>query len=425
MLRSFSSSSTRRRPLPLLAALVCLLALLLAGCGDGEDASGRPVAGTRLAIYSSMPLEGPDRTPALDVVRAQQMALRDAGSTAGRYDIDLVSLDAATPKENSWDPAQISDNARRAAKDDDAIAYLGEFHTSSSAISIPLVNEVGMLEVSPMDTATALTARNLAVPDSPAKYFPKGKDYGRTFARVVPSDREQAAAQIEYMRQEGVRRLVMLTDEDPVGVDYVTALRALARAHGIAIVGREDVDPHEQDPRDLVEKIELARPDAVFYAGDTHDGVVRLWQDLSVADPMLKLFLPGSAVDAAFVESIGAAAASTYVTRPVLGLRAYPAAAQKFAKAFERRYGKRPEPEALYGYEAMSAVLAAIRRAVQEAGDGRLDRADVVRAFRDTRRRGTVLGDYEILSNGDTTLRRFGAYRIVGGQLKYMHPLEG
>lgn len=425
MIRATASPSKPTVARTVLVLVVCALALAWSGCGGDADPKTTRVTGTRLKIYSSMPLEGPDAQAALDVVRGQRMALREAGSQAGRYRIGLVSLDAATPKENRWDPAQISENARTAAKDPETIAYVGEFHTSSSAISIPLLNEGGILEVSPMDTAMALTARNLAVPDSPAKYYPKAQEFGRTFARVVSSDRGQAVAQLEYMQQEGVRRLMLLTDEDPVGVGYLTAMRALARAHGITVVGREDVDPHAQDPRDLVEKIEQADPDAVFYAGNTHDGVVRLWAALSVADPELKLFAPGSLVDAAFIEQVGAAAASTYVTRPVLGLRAYPPAAQRFARRFEQQYGTPPEPEALYGYEAMSALLAAIRRAAGDAGDGTLERADVVRAFKASRRSGTVLGDYEILPNGDTSLNRFGAYRIVGGELRYQHPLRG
>ncbi|HST39840.1 MAG TPA: branched-chain amino acid ABC transporter substrate-binding protein [Conexibacter sp.] len=421
------ASPIRRAPTKVLLVLVVgLLALAWAGCGGGDDADGSgAVAGTRATIYSSMPLEGPDAVAALDVVRAQRMALRDAGADAGRFRVELVSLDAATPEENRWDPATISENARRAAKDPSAIAYVGEFHTGSSAISIPLLNEVGMLSVSPMDTAQALTSRNLAVPDSPAKYYPKGKEFGRTFARVVPSDRRQAAAQIEYMREEGVRRLVLLTDESPSGVGYVTSMRPLARAAGITIVGREDVDPHEQDPRDLVEKVTQLNPDAIFYAGDSHDGIVRLWQDLSVADPQLKLFAPGSLADPAFVEAIGAAAASTYVTRPVLGLRAYPPAAQRFARRFEQEHGVVPQPEALYGYETMRALMAAISTAARAAGDGPLERADVVRAFMATRREQTVLGDWELLASGDTSLERFGAYRIVGGELKYQHPLLG
>lgn len=407
-------------------AVLCLsaLALLAAGCG-GEEADGGPVAGDRLTVYSSMPLEGPDSAAALDVVRGQQLALRQQGGRVGRYTIRLVSLDAATREADRWDPKQISDNARRAASDPEAIAYVGEFHAVSSAVSIPRLNEAGVLVVSPMDTAEELTARNLAVPGSPEKFFPKAATFGRTFARLVPSDRVQALAQMRYMEEEGVRRVVLLADEDPAGTTYATAIRAGARERGIAIVGREEVDPHEQDPRELVARIVAANPDAVFYAGAAHEGIVRLWQDLAVADPRLKLFAPGSLVDAPFIDAIGAASARAYVTRPVLGLRAYPPAARRFARQFERVYGRAPLPEALYGYEAMNAVLTAIDVAERAVGDAPLDRADVIRAFRATRREGTVLGDWELLRSGDTSLRRFGAYRVAGGELRYVRPLDG
>lgn len=401
-----------------------MLAAVAAGCGD-DASGGGPVAGTQLKVYSSMPLEGPDREAALDVVRGQQLALRDHEGRVGRYDVKLVALDAATPEADSWDPEQISENARRAAKDPETIAYVGEFHTGSSAISIPRMNEVGVLEVSPMDTAMELTSRNLAVPGAPEKYFPKGEEVGRTFARLAPSDRWQAIAQLRYMEQEGVKRLVLLTDEDPMGTGYVTVMRAHAREFGVAIVGREDVDPHEQDPRELVQKVGDLNPDAVFYAGASHEGIVRLWQDLAFADPDLKLFAPAALVDAPFIAAIGPAAVSTYVTRPVLGLRDYPPQARRFARQFEQQYGTAPLPEALYGYELMNAVLGAIKAAAVESGDEPLDRADVVREFRKTRRDDTVLGSYEILRSGDISLRLFGAYRVRDGELRYVRALDG
>lgn len=372
-----------------------------------------------------MPLEGPDRPTALDALRGARMALSEAGDKAGDYRVKLVSLDAATPKADRWDPAQISKNAREAAKDPEAVAYVGEFHSGSSAISIPLTNEAGMLQVSPMDTALALTERTLAVPDSPLKYYPKAADYGRTFARLVPDDRAQAIAQLHYMRDEGVRRLLLLEDEEPTTFGYVLSSRALARRYGITVVGREDVDPHEQDPRDLVRKIGEANVDAVFYGGEVHEGAIRLWQDLSVAQPGLKLFAPGAVVDQPFIDSVGAAAASTYVTRPVLGLEEYPPPAARFVRRFQKAYGRAPAPEALYGYETMNVLLQAIEAASESAGEGALERVDVVRAFRGIRREDTVIGDYEILPGGDTTQNRYGAYRVVGGRLRYEHPLGG
>lgn len=397
----------------------------MAGCGREDEADGGAVAGSQLRIYSSMPLEGPEAPAARDVVRGQELALREHGERIGRYAIELVSLDAATPETDRWDPEKISDNARRAASDPETIAYVGEYHTGSSAISIPRLNEVGLLGVSPSDTAMELTSRNLAVPGSPEKYFPKAEQFGRTFARLAPSDRWQAVAQLEYMGDERVQRLVIVTDEDPLGTGYATVMRPRARAHGIAIVGQETVDPHEQDPRDLVERIVRVRPDAVFYAGAVHDGIVRLMQDLTVAEPRVKLFAPSAVVDKPFIAAVGAAGGALRVTSPVRALRDYPAPARRFARRFEKRYGNRPLPQALYGYETMNAVLAAIRTAAERAGESALDRADVVAAFRATRRDDTVLGSYEIVSGGDTTLRSFGAYRVVGGRLRYVGPLDG
>jgi branched-chain amino acid transport system substrate-binding protein len=271
-----------------------------------------------------------------------------------------------------------------------------------------------------------LTTPNVAIPDSPRKYYPKLRDFGRTFARVVPSDRAQVSAQLQYMEREGVNRLVLLSDEDPLGIGFEAAMRGRAREFGVAVVGQDQVDPREQEPRELVAEVLARRPDAIFYAGATHDGIVRLWQELARADPSLKLFALGSLVDAAFVEAVGDAARATYATRPVLPLDAYPRAAQRMARAFERTYGYEPAPEALYGYEAMQAVLAAIHRATSTLGDRPLRRADVVREFFATDRRHSVLGPYAIDRDGDTSMRRFGAYRVgPAGELRYAGPLDG
>lgn len=419
--------SPHRLRVAALVAAACALLLAVAGCGGDEAASDGALDGTRLTIYSSMPLAGPERDAAVDVVRAQRLALRDAGSRIGGYEVDVVSLDASTPKEQRWDPAQISDNARRAAGDPTAIAYLGEFHFGSSGISIPLLNEVGLLTVSPLDTAMGLTTTNVAIPDSPRKYYPRLAETGRTFARVVPSDRAQVTAQLQYMAREGVRRLVVLTDDDPLGIGFEELLRERAAAHGVTVVGELAVDPREQEPRDLVAETVALRPDAVFYAGAAHDGIVRAWQELAAADARLKLFAPGNVVDAPFAGAIGPRAArATYLTRAVLPLESYPRRARRVARRFERIYGYPPAPEALYGYEAASAVLAAIHRATSTIGQRRLRRADVVREFFATARRDSVLGPYEINPNGDTSVRRFGAYRLTAtGRLRFAGVLSG
>jgi len=420
-----------RSPIRAAAAAACALALAVVGCGGTGREDQGTIHGRRLTIYASTPLDGTDAASARDVVRGERLALAEAHDRVGRYDVRLVSLDAATPQAAGWDPSQISQNARRAAADPRAIAYLGELDDSSSAVSIPLLNEAGILEVSPGDTALALTAPTSAVAASPERYYPKLKLLGRTFARLVPDDRVQGRALVRYMGREDVKRLALLTDEDTTALALTEVVQAAAPERGIAVVANQTIDERAQDFRAVVAQVIAQRPDAILYSGGIRDrgmrrGPEELWRELAAADPALKLFAPAAVADGAFVARIGArAGALTYVTRPVLALAAYPWPARRVTRAFAARYGAQPAPEALYGYEAMRMVLAAIRRAVGAAGDGAVTRAEVVRAFFATRRRASALGPYAIDAQGDTSLTTFGAYRVAGGRLSYAGRLDG
>ncbi len=404
-------------------------ALAAAGCGGGETQPNPPLRGTTLAVYTSLPLRGPLRGVAVDVLDAERLALARADGRAGRYRVRLVTLDASTPGIGRSDPAQISQNARRAAQDSHAIAYIGEIATGSSAISIPLLNEAGILEVSPLDTAMALTTASLAVAGSPVRYYPKLKDAGRTFARVVPSDRTQVDALLAYMRRSGVRRLAILTDEDPSGRALATNLRAKARAAGVAVVAREEIDVHARQHDDPIARVIAARADAVLDASGARVGAARLWRELIAADPLLQLYAPSSLADPSFIAGLGpAAAAAAHVTQPVLDVGAGSVDARRFDHVFALRYDRRPVPEARYGYEAMRSVLAAIRSA-EPGGEGVVTRRAVVDAYFHTRTSGGVLGPYAIDAAGDTSLDRWGAFRVVeaaaGGHLRFAGALGG
>jgi branched-chain amino acid transport system substrate-binding protein len=407
-------------------------ALALAGCGGGATQEDARLHGARLTIYGSLPQRGPLRAVAADVLDAERLALAHDGGHVGRYGVRLVVLDASTPGAARSDPAQISQNARRAAQDPGTVAYLGELATGSSAISIPLTNEAGILQVSPLDTAMALTTRSLAVAGSPERYYPKLREVGRTFARVVPSDRGQADALLTDMHEHGVRRLAILTDEDPSGRALAVNLRAKAHAAGIAVVAREEIDEHALQHDDAIARIEQANPDAALDATGARPGAVRLWRELHAADPVLELYAPADLADPSFVAALGPLAAIAHVTRPMDEAQEGGPLARRFERAFQRAYGRAPGPEARYGYEAMRGVLAAIRRARAAAPDGLLTRRDVVRAYFATAPRDSVLGAYAIGPDGDTTLAGWGAYRVVagaagegGGRLRFAGGLTG
>ena len=117
-------------------------------------------------------------------------------------------------------------------------------------------------------------------------------------------------------------------------------------------------------------------------------------------------------LDVAFTTQIGQAAASTYLTTPALAPGMYPAAARRVLSDYRSDFGTEGGPYVLYGFEAMSVVLDAIRR----AGVRGNDRQIVIERFFATSNRNSVLGRYSVDVNGETTLSRYGVDRVLGGR---------
>ena len=401
-----------QRCLALLAALLILAASASAvSCGESER-SGARIPGSELVIYTSLPLQGVGRQRAVDVLAGERLALDQAGRKVGDFQVRLIPLDNAAAKTGQQDPTRSSANAQTAAKSNKTIAYIGELDSPGSAVSIPILNRAGILQVSPGDTAVGLTRSEGAGKDEPGKYYPTDQ---RSFARVVPADHIQAQAVTSYMKDQGVKRSYLVNDRSLYGAGIAYQVAEKARDQGVAVAANEAIDAERVDTRALATKVASSGADAVFYGGAMGSQVVELWRALLARSPQIKLFGPASLADAAFAKAIGPAGRSTFLTSPAFDPRLYPPAGQEFFKDFSDAYAREPDAQAIYGFEAMSAVLEAIK-STEEQGN---DRGAVIDAFFATKNRESVLGTYSIDENGDTTLADYGAYRVEGGSLVF------
>jgi branched-chain amino acid transport system substrate-binding protein len=395
---------------------VTALGFTVAACGSSDNSSGGTSGGgggrTSLTIYSSLPLQGSGRPQSEDVVAGEKLALQEAGGKVGKFTIKYVSLDDSTAAAGKWDPGQTSSDARKAAQDPSTIVYLGEFNSNASAISIPILNEAGILQVSPSNTAVGLTRSQGADKGEPDKYYPSGK---RTYGRVVPADHIQSAAQVTYQKDQGCKKTYILNDKEVYGKGLATQVVGAAKTQGLQIAGNDGIDTKAANFRSLAQKIKASGADCFFFGGITQNKGVQVFTDVNAANPTMKLFGPDGVADTFVQEISPKVAAQTYITAPTLDPKLYPPAAQDFYATFKQKYGHEPFPYAIYGYEAMKVALLAI----QNAGDKGNDRAAVIDAFFHIKNRDSVLGKYSIDENGDTTLSDYGTNRVKNKKLVF------
>jgi len=406
-----------------LAAWSCLTAVMafgVAACGGDDDngggggGGGESSGGGSLTVYSSLPLQGASRPQSEDVINGEKLALKQKGNKCGDFTIKYESLDDATAAAGKWEPGATSANARKVAQDDSAIAYLGEFNSGASAISIPINNEAGILQVSPSNTALGLTKAGAgAEPGEPDKYYPSGQ---RNYGRVVPIDTIQGAAQAQYMKDEGVTSVYVLDDAEVYGKGVAKNTEASAEKLGIKIAGTDSWDGKASNYRALASKINGTGADAVFTGGIIDNNGPQLYKDLNAAMPDAKLFGPdGMAVEELTGEIPAKVQAQTWLTAPTLSPDALPPAGQQFYKDYEAEYGEPQDeiaPYAVYGYEAMAVVCDSIA----QGGD---DKQAEIDAFFATKGRESPLGVYDIDKDGDTTLSDYGGYTAEGGKLVF------
>ena len=391
----------------LLLLALALLGVSVAGCGGISAASNNS---NQLTIYSSLPLQGASAPISQQIVNGEKLALAQANGQIGPYKLSYVSMDDSSPVTGLWDPGATSTDAKTAAQDKSTIAYLGDYNSGASAVSLPLINSAGILQVSPGSPYVGLTSSEDAGQDEPDRFYPTGL---RTFGRLVPGDQVQGAAQVQLMRSLGVHRLFVLGDQNPFETALASIVAMDAARGGVQVVGRDSVDTTARDFSGEISKVSAKHPDAVFFAGGANPGSVRLWQQLNAALPGAKLLGSSALAVPSFTTRIGGSAGSdTYLTTPTLAPRLYPAAAQRLFHEYRQRFAAAATPYALYGYEAMQVVLQAIHNAGSHGGD----RRSVVNAFFAIRNRDSVLGRYSVDPSGDTTLSQYGVDRVVAGQ---------
>ena len=400
-------------------SLLVVAVAMLAGCGGGSPAR-TTITGDTLSVYTGLPLRGARAAVGRAVLRGEKLALHDAAGHVGDREVSLVALDDTDARTARWAPGQVAANARQAVQNPTTIAYVGDLDSGATAVSVPITNAVGVLQVSPLSGYTGLTQ-----PDDkgePDKYYPTRR---RTFARLVPPGATEARALASWLRALGIGRVGLAYDGLQEGLGQGGELEKGLAGAGVTVADVVRVDPRD-GPADVAEDarvLERGALPAVLYAGGSVPAARALLTAVHAALPAAALFATSGVASGALARALPAAVPPLRVTSPLLPVRARPAPARRVSAAYRRLFGVPAPPAALYGYEAMRGVLDAVRR----AGPAGNDRASVLGAYFHTTATRSVLGPYSIDPRGDTTATSFGGFSARDGRLtleRVLHPAD-
>jgi DNA-binding SARP family transcriptional activator/ABC-type branched-subunit amino acid transport system substrate-binding protein len=423
--------SPRRRTAVLIAVGVLLaagVALVVGALSSGGDAlpakfhafgsqgcssvryggAGSP----ELLIVADLPRQPEVRAITTPMVNAMKLALEKHSYRAGTHRVALQVCDDAIQGNTVpvYDEATCRANARQYAANASVIGVIGPFTSTCAKLEVPILNRASggpVAVVSPSNTDVGLTRPPLhAVKDEPAIYHPTGQ---RNYARVIPADDIQAAADALAARSLGVKRIYVLYPREyevPLVRDFVRAAIRLR----IPLPGHGSWQEGQASYTRLAGRIARTGADGVFIAGHADPGSVRLLGDLRTRLGPDTQFLTTSDFDPPAALLASTPAEGMAISQPGPLGEHLSTAGRRYAASFSKKFGTEPTSFALSSAQAIDVMLDAIARS-----DG--TRASVTRRLFDTRVTNGILGSFWITPAGDTSLNAITIHRVVGGKL--------
>ncbi len=397
-----------------LSATAILTAIALVGSACAGFGGGEAPAGTKVKIVSSLPLTGPSLTQTQTIVNGIKMAFEEVNSKVGNVTIEYESLDDATPAAQKWDAAKEAENARKAVNDKSVVAYIGTFNSGAAQVSIPILCGANLGMISPANTYPGLTKAGKGEKDEPDKFYPGGCK--RNYSRVVPADDLQGAVAAAWMKELGAKKVYITHDNELYGKGLADVFRAAAKTQGITEAGYEGA-PKADNYKALANKIKDSGADFVYYGGIIDNNPHLLVRDLKAAAPSIKFMGPDGIAESEFLKGSGASGEGAYITFGGIPPSEYTGKSKEWSDKYTAKFGGKPEPYAIYGYEAAKVVLEAIKKAGAKA----TDRATVRDNIMGTKDFEGVLGQkWSFTPEGDTTITTMAGMIVEKGDFKFV-----
>jgi branched-chain amino acid transport system substrate-binding protein len=385
-------------------AIVVACALAVAGCGSSSGSTSSAALTTStpvrtVTLWVDLPLAGAGAADGRQMLDAVRLIVAQAGYHVGALDVRVRASDDADPATGHSDPTRCLAGAARAAADPTAVAVIGTYESSCTALALPALTAARLALVSPVNSDPSLGADADGGP--------------RVLVRLAPSDAVQGEAATAEAVTLGAHRLFILSGRSVRSRVMQRALVESAPAAKLAIAGVAPTPRSVDGTAAVLARLRATRADAVWFGSTSGPGVVAVLRALAPPTTVRRsarpLILIGS--DALYrdglVRAAGPSAEGLHVTSGFVPPEALGGSGADFADAFARQFGE-PGLYTAYAADAARLVLAALRRSPGT-------RAGVLRALFRTRAYKGLIGTVAITSDGASSLARIAVFRVHNG----------
>ena len=398
------------------AAGAFALAALLAACNSSSSTSSSSssggASGGTIKIGVDLPVSGADASIGIPTQNGAVLAVEEAnknGFAGGKFKLDTSLLDDAV--QGKHDPNAGAQNVKTFIADDAVLAMIGPFNSNVAQAEIPLTNDAGLPQISPSNTNDGLT-----VGDNAKKLRTAHPDTN-TYFRVCTRDTKQGQtlAQVAYQRL-GFKKAFVIDDNETYGKGLADVFDAQYRQLGGTVLGHEHITANQVDFKALLTKIKSQNPDIVFFGGNTSTGGGLIRRQMADVGMAKTPYLGGDGIsDDEFETQAGSMANGAYMTTAAPDAAKLPSA-KTFVDAYKARFKSDVGPYSANAYTAAKIEIAAIEKAIADAGGKMPTRADVLKNIAATTNFDSPIGKQGFDANGDTTAPILTLYKVQGGK---------
>ncbi len=374
-----------------------------------------------LKIVSSLPRTGSAQGQTNTIVNGIKMAIADYGGEIAGLKLVHQDMDDATAAQGQWDAGKEADNAREAVGDADAMVFIGPYNSGAAKVSMPILNEAGMLQISPAATWPGLTKKVPGQESSgePDIYRPSGKI---TFCRVCPTDDTQGPLSAVFAKDNGFKRVFILDDKELYGAGIAGLFRKKCEELKLEVLGHESIVSSQKSFKTLMQSIKGKNPDLIYFGGTTQSGGPQIAIDMKGEGLSAKLMVPDGCYEQEFIKGAGADVLNEMVYATIGGKdpSQLTGAGAEFVMKYRDTYKAEPEAYAAYGYEAAKVFLEALKKV------GKKDREELRKAVLATKDFSAgVLGKWSFNADGDTTSQVLTISMVKDGKFVPQKCVEG